>query len=56
MVTVEWTKARMDKRINKSKRWIMTLIKKLWEISWNMWEHRNGERTNPESPISLREP
>ena len=32
-----------------------TLIKKLWEISWDMWEQRNGELTNPESPASLRE-
>jgi hypothetical protein len=24
--------------------------KKLWEISWNMREQRNGELQNPESP------
>jgi hypothetical protein len=40
---------------NTGKRWITTLIKKLWEISWNMWEQRNGELTNPASPASLRE-
>jgi hypothetical protein len=40
---------------NTSKRWITTLIKKLWQISWNMWEHRNGELKNPASPASLRE-
>jgi hypothetical protein len=34
-------------RRNTRKRWITTLIKKLWEISWNMWEHRNGELANP---------
>jgi hypothetical protein len=33
---------------------VTTLIKKLWEISWNMWEQRNGELKNPESPASLR--
>lgn len=42
-------------RRNTGKRWITTLIKKLWEISWNMWEQRNGELKNPESPASLRE-
>jgi hypothetical protein len=31
------------------------LIKKLWEISWDMWEHRNGELHNPTSPAALRE-
>ena len=40
---------------NTGKRWATTLIKKLWEISWDMWEHRNGELRNPESPASLRE-
>jgi hypothetical protein len=40
---------------NTGKRWITTLIKKLWQISWNMWEHRNGELKNPASPSSLRE-
>jgi hypothetical protein len=43
------------KRRNTGKRWITTLIKKLWEISWNMWEQRNEEVNNPESPASLRE-
>ena len=42
-------------RRNTGKRWITTLITKLWEISWNMWEQRNGELQNPESPASLRE-
>jgi hypothetical protein len=43
------------KRHNTGKRWITILIKKLWEISWNMWEQRNGEVNNPESPASLQE-
>jgi hypothetical protein len=42
-------------RRNTGKRWITVLIKKLWEISWNMWEQRNGELKNPASPASLRE-
>jgi hypothetical protein len=44
----------MQKR-NTGKRWISTLIKKLWEISWNMWEHRNGKAKNPTSPAAIRE-
>ena len=40
---------------NTGKRWITTLIKKLWEISWNMWEQRNGELKNPTSPANLRD-
>jgi hypothetical protein len=27
----------------------MTLIKKMWEISWDMWEHRNGKLHVPYS-------
>ena len=42
-------------RQNTGKQWITTLIKMLWEISWNMWDQRNGELHNPESPATLRE-
>ena len=24
------------------KSWLTALIKKLWNVSWDMWEHRNG--------------
>jgi hypothetical protein len=24
------------------KRWLIQLIKKLWSIAWDLWEHRNG--------------
>jgi hypothetical protein len=34
---------------------LTTLIKKLWEISWSMWEHRNGELANLECAASLQE-
>jgi hypothetical protein len=44
----------LDKK-NTGKRWTTTLIKKLWEISWDMWEHRNGELHNPASPAAFRE-
>jgi hypothetical protein len=25
-----------------SKRWVTSIIKKLWQIAWDIWEHRNG--------------
>ncbi len=37
-------------RQNTGKRWLTTLIKKLWEISWNMCELKN-----PASPAALGE-
>jgi hypothetical protein len=37
------------------KRWVTTLIKLLWELSWTMWDHRNKELHNPASPATLRE-
>jgi hypothetical protein len=40
---------------NTDKQWITQLIKKLWEISWNMWKQRNGKLKNPASPASLQE-
>lgn len=27
---------------NNSLRWASALIKKLWDIAWDLWEHRNG--------------
>jgi|NOAtaT_6_FD_contig_81_301931_length_1652_multi_2_in_0_out_0_3 hypothetical protein len=24
------------------RRWLIQVIKKLWLVSWDMWEHRNG--------------
>ncbi len=24
------------------KRWAISLIKKLWQVAWDLWEHRNG--------------
>jgi len=30
------------RRRKSSRRWATELIKKLWNISWDMWDHRNG--------------
>jgi hypothetical protein len=37
-----------------SKRWIIALIQKLWEVAWNMWEHRNGILHDKEQSIILQ--
>ena len=31
------------------RRWAVALIQKLWDIAWDLWEHRNGHvhRTTP---------
>ena len=42
-------------RKNTGKRWTTTLIKKLWEVIWDMWQQRNDELKNPTSLASLRE-
>jgi len=36
-----------------SKRWIAELIKKLWNVSWDMWAHRNG--ILHQSPVARQE-
>lgn len=37
------------------KRWVVALIKKQWEISWDLWEHRNGILHEKENVVSLAE-
>jgi hypothetical protein len=59
-VLKEWAAKQQEyytwlERKNTGRRWVTTLIKKMWEISWDMWKQRNDELTNPESPASLRE-
>jgi len=38
------------KRKKSSKRWTTELIKKLWNIAWDMWDHRNGILHNADRP------
>jgi hypothetical protein len=35
------------------KRWTITLVQKMWEVAWNMWEHRNGILHDKEQSIIL---
>jgi len=30
------------RRRKSSKRWVSELVKKLWNVSWDMWDHQNG--------------
>jgi hypothetical protein len=36
------------------KRWTIALIQKMWDIAWNMWEHRNGILHDKEQSIILQ--
>jgi hypothetical protein len=36
----EWLQRR-----NTGKAWLQALIKRVWEVSWDMWDHRNEVRT-----------
>jgi len=36
-----------------SKRWTSELIKKLWEVSWDLWTHRNMELHSSEEARTL---
>jgi hypothetical protein len=37
------------------KRWTVALITKLWDIAWDLWEHRNGILHNKQNLVSERE-
>jgi hypothetical protein len=46
-ISHEWTKAQQAyytsiKSLRTGIRWAIALIKKLWDIAWDLWEHRNG--------------
>jgi hypothetical protein len=36
------------------KRWTIAMIKKMWDVAWNMWEHRNGILHDKEQSIILQ--
>jgi len=46
-LSLEWRKQqeaywKLWHKQKSSKRWISELVKKLWNIAWDMWAHRNG--------------
>jgi hypothetical protein len=38
---------------NTGKRWATSLIEKLWEIAWDLWDHRNQIKSNLETAQDL---
>jgi hypothetical protein len=61
-ISLEWTRAqhayyRTIKSLRNGKRWTISLIKKLWDIAWDLWQHRNGilhDSLNAVSDAELR--
>ena len=43
------------KRRNTGLRWLVALIKKLWDISWDMWQQRNDINHNTMTPRKILE-
>jgi hypothetical protein len=39
---------------NTGKKWATALIQKVWEVSWDMWDHRNDVRLNTLTPAKQR--
>lgn len=37
------------------KRWITALIQKLWQVAWDLWEHRNGYLHEKEDNLILKQ-
>jgi hypothetical protein len=42
-------------RRNTGKKWATALIQKVWEVSWDMWDHRNDVRLNTLTPAKKAE-
>jgi hypothetical protein len=56
----EWTTAQQAyyqviKSRRSGKRWTVELIKKLWAIAWDLWEHRNGILHETQNVVSKNE-
>lgn len=45
----------MLKSRRSGKRWTVELIKKLWGIAWDLWEHCNGILHDSQNAVSERE-
>ena len=51
----EHTKLVPSKNGYKSKRWLTQLIRKLWNVAWDLWEHRNGITHSADHPWRIEE-
>jgi hypothetical protein len=56
----EWREA-MVKQLHKigssrsPKRWMSALIRRLWQIAWDLWEHRNGYLHAKDDSLLIRQ-
>jgi hypothetical protein len=56
----EWSAA-MAKHLSKigsvtsPKQWVSALIQKLWQIAWDLWEHRNGYLHDKDDSLLVRQ-
>jgi hypothetical protein len=46
-IVKDWTDAqqayyKISKSLRSGRRWTIELIKKLWDVAWDLWEHRNS--------------
>jgi hypothetical protein len=47
MILKDWQQV-MNRQLTRvrsrksSKRWVVALIRKMWQVAWDLWEHRNG--------------
>ena len=51
-VATEWRQAQQEyyHRISSrrtGKRWVSALIRKLWDVAWDLWDHRNNQIHSP---------
>jgi hypothetical protein len=59
-VAKEWRYAQekyltRTKSLRSSRRWLSALIRKMWQIAWDLWEHRNGYLHNKEDNLISQE-
>jgi hypothetical protein len=59
-MNVAWEEAQQNycsllKSRHNSKMWAISLIKKLWIVAWDLWEHRNGILHQKDSLIDREE-
>jgi hypothetical protein len=40
-VSTVWKEILVPGKRNSGERWVRLLIKKIWYVTWNQWEHRN---------------
>lgn len=59
-MSIEWRQAHekyltRTKSFRSSRRWLSSLIRKMWQIAWDLWEHCNGYLHNKEDNLISQE-